>query len=429
MTRPQPFSSRFHWNLQSNPLNDLLEKKRRRGAAVLDLTESNLTAVGLDYPEQEILQALHQPPALRYQPHPRGLLVARQAVADYYRERREAVAVDQIHLTTSTSEGYGFLFKLLTDPGDNVLVPQPSYPLLEFLAGLEAIDLRPYALLYRESAGWEIDLDSLAAAINARTRAIVIVNPNNPTGSFVKRDELAALTALCKQRRLALIFDEVFFDYPLNPPSRGDQGGCSPLEGGPRGVFPFEVGTRWPQSGTTVAEILTFVLSGISKILGLPQMKLGWIAVNGPPQIRQSAQERLDLIADTYLSVSAPIQHALPQWLQLRSLLHQKISDRVASNLRWLIKILKNESRLQLLNLEGGWYATLEIPNLDSEEQLVLSLLEKQNVLVHPGFFFDFPREGFLVLSLLPAPGMFREGVNRLLVQLNVPGASKVPGT
>jgi aspartate/methionine/tyrosine aminotransferase len=419
MTRLQPFSSRFRWNLQSNPLNDLLETKRRRGAAILDLTESNPTVVGLDYPEQEILQALHQPPALRYQPHPRGLLIARQAVADYYRERGEAVAVEQIHLTTSTSEGYGFLFKLLTDPGDHVLVPQPSYPLLEFLAGLEAIDLQPYSLLYRESAGWEIDLDSLAAAINERTRAIVIVNPNNPTGSYVKRDELAELAGLCKQRGPALIFDEVFFDYTFK----------SPLEGGKRGVFPLEVGTRWPQSGTTVTEVLSFVLSGISKILGLPQMKLGWIVVNGPDALRKPAQEYLDLIADTYLSVSAPIQHALPQWLRLWPELHQKISERVSSNLHWLSAALKNDSRLQLLKLEGGWYATLAISNLDSEEQLVLSLLEKENVLVHPGFFFDFPCERYLVLSLLPAPDIFREGVSRLLAQLNVPGALEVPGT
>jgi len=408
VTRRQTFSSRFHWNLQSNPLNDLLESKRRSGATILELTESNPTKVGLNYPE-DLLRALAQPAAMKYEPHPRGLLVARQAVADYHRQRGNDVDVNRIHLTTSTSEGYAYLFKLLTDPGDNVLVPQPSYPLFEFLAGMEGVELRSYLLNYAKRVGWQIDFDSLSAAMNERTRAIVIVNPNYPTGSYVKPDELATLVSLCREKNLSLIFDEVFFDYHFDwarSNSEESHSPKSPLEGGLRGVL---------SSGVAVSGVLTFVLSGISKTLGLPQMKLGWIVVSGPEKLLQPAQEYLDLIADTYLSVSAPVQHAAPYWLGLQSRLHQQIYNRVFDNLQWLSEFLKDQTYARLLKVEGGWYATLEISNLKSEEQLVLNLLEKENVLIHPGFFFDFPREGFLVLSLLSDPSIFRDGLNRVV--------------
>ncbi|HEX9652898.1 MAG TPA: pyridoxal phosphate-dependent aminotransferase [bacterium] len=387
--RAQMFSSRFRWNLQSNPLNDLLETKRLSGVTILDLTESNPTAVGLHYPVAEILPALAQPAALRYEPHPRGLLVARQAVVDYYHQRGDVVDVKQVHLTTGTSEAYAFLFKLLTDHGDNLLVPQPSYPLFEFLAGLEGAELRPYQLDYQTDEGWAIDLDSVSAAINEQTRAIILVHPNNPTGSYVKRTELKSLASLCKKHNLALIFDEVFFDYRL----RGDT------------AF----------GGVAVADVLTFVVSGISKILGLPQMKLGWMVVNGPQGVRRSAQELLDLVADTYLSVSTPIQHAAPHWVRLQPRLRQQIHERVAGNLKWLQTQLRDRPAVRSLNVEGGWYAIIELPKIDSEEQLVLRLLEEENVLIHPGFFFDFPREGFLVMSLLPAADDFQEGLRRLL--------------
>ncbi len=385
-----PFSLRFKWDLQNNPLTVLLEKKRQQGAVILDLTESNPTAVGLRYPE-EIWQALANPAALRYVPHPRGLLKARQAVAKYYQQRGESVEVDRIHLTSSTSEAYTYLFKLLTDPGQNVLAPQPSYPLFEFLAGLEKIELRPYQLRY-EREKWRIDFDSINEAINSHTRAIVLVNPNNPTGSFIKKDEFVKLAKIYANHNLALIIDEVFFDYAFDAAA--------------------------PQSGVAISEVLTFVLSGISKILGLPQMKLGWMVVGGPAAARQPAQQHLDLLADTYLSVSTPIQHAAPDWFALLPILKVQIHQRVQANWNVLQTQLRGNSACRLLNVEGGWYAVLEIPSLHSEEALVLNLLEKDSVLVHPGYFFDFPHEGFLVASLLPAPEIFEEGVNRLITRL-----------
>ncbi|MGH7598954.1 MAG: pyridoxal phosphate-dependent aminotransferase [bacterium] len=386
-----PFSSRFKWNLQTNRLSELLEEKRRQGVKIFDLTESNPTAAGLGYPAEEILQALAQPAALRYEPNPRGLLIARQAVAEYYQQRDEKIDPDQIHLTVSTSEAYMFLLKLLTDSGQNVLVPQPSYPLFEFLAGFEGVDLAPYQLIYHEEKGeWRIDFDSVNAAINSQTRAIMLVNPNNPTGSFVKRDELVELNHLCAEHKLALIVDEVFSDYVVDTDST---------------LIPTLVGN---------SEVLTFVLSGLSKILGLPQMKLGWIVVNGPADLQRQAREYLDLLADTYLSVSTPIQHAAPQWLKIKALLQDQISDRINANLEFLQTHFANQQNYRLLRTEGGWYAIIALPFLRQEEKFVLLLLERDNVLVHPGYFFDFTSDGFLILSLLPPPEIFREGAGRL---------------
>ncbi len=393
--RPFLFSSRFKWSLQTNRLSLLLEEKRRQGSKIFDLTESNPTAAGLDYPTNEILPPLAQSAALRYEPNPRGLLIARQAVAEYYRQRGERVDPDRILLTVSTSEAYMFLFKLLTDSGQNVLVPQPSYPLFEFLAGFEGLELTPYQLVYREAKGeWRVDFDSIAAAINPLTRAIIVVNPNNPTGSFVKREELAALNRLGAEHQLALIVDEVFSDYALD-------------------ANPARIATLVGN-----ANVPTFVLSGLSKILGLPQMKLGWIVINGPENFCHVAQEYLDFIADTYLSVSTPIQHAAPHWLKLQPLLQSPISDRVKANLAFLQKQLANQPHCRLLRAEGGWYAVIELAYLESEEELVLTLLEHDDVLVHPGYFFDFPNEGFLVFSLLPPAEIFREGVGRLLARI-----------
>jgi len=387
------FSSRFKWNLQSNRLNLLLEEKRRRGEKIFDLTESNPTAAGLNYPADDILLALAQPAALRYEPHPRGLLPVREAVSGYYRQRGYEIDVDRIHLTTSTSEAYAFLFKLLADSGHNILVPQPSYPLFDFLAGFENVELVPYQLVYHKEE-WRVDFDSMAGGINQKTRAIILVNPNNPTGSFIKRDELPKLIQLCADHHLTLIVDEVFSDY----------------------IFSSSSGSV--ETLLEVAEVLTFVMSGLSKILGLPQMKLGWIVANGPDALRRQAQEYLDLLADTYLSVSTPIQHAAPQWLKLKSSLQNQIAARVQANLAFLQTRLASHSRCRLLDAEGGWYAVLEIFDSIPEEEFILSLLEKDNVLAHPGYFFDFQKEGFLVLSLLPPPEIFHEGVQRLLVRL-----------
>ena len=388
------FSTRFRWNLASNRLSLLIDEKRRAQAPILDLTESNTTRVGIDYPTDRILSALQQTQAIFYEPAPRGLLAARQAVAGYYRERGLDVDPERIHLTASTSEAYAFLFKLLADQGQAVLVPQPSYPLFEFLAALEGIDLRPYELSYVHPAGWRIDLDSVEKAVTENTRAIIIVNPNNPTGSFIKSSEVEALNQICARCGLALIVDEVFGDYAFAADER-----------------------RFPSLVSNDSS-LTFVMSGLSKMMALPQMKLGWIVTNGPARLRDEAIERLDLIADTFLSVSAPVQHAAPQWMQLRAGLRSQILDRVQGNLAQLAK-LEAGSPCRLLSVEGGWYATLEIPRHFTEEEWVLKLLGSDDVLVHPGYFFDFQREAFLVLSLLPRPEIFREAIERLFAHID----------
>jgi len=386
-------SSRFRWNLESNRLAQLLREKRRAGARILDLTESNPTRAGFSYPAQEILEGLANPATLTYEPEPRGLLSARQTIADYYRERGLPVLPDRVHLTSSTSEAYSFLFKLLADIGDEVLVPQPSYPLFEFLAALEGVELRPYHLIYGHPAGWRIDFDSLESAITGRARAVIAVNPNNPTGSFIAPDERDRLVRLCAENNLALIVDEVFGDYS------------------------WREGEQDSSSCVTSETSLTFVLSGLSKVLGLPQMKLSWIVAGGPARLLCPAQERLDLIADTYLSVGSPPQHASAAWLRLRGGLRRQILDRVLGNLSLLRGVVEGSS-CRLLTAEGGWYATIEIPRHVSEEDWVLTLLGEDDVLVHPGYFFDFAREAYLVLSLLPEPQIFGEAVERMLARI-----------
>ncbi len=384
------FSSRIKWSLESNRLARLLEEKRRSRKNVLDLTESNPTRVGFVYPADEILSALGQEPAMIYEPTPRGLMVTREAIAGYYDERGSDVDSERIHLTASTSEGYSYLFKLLADHGRSVLVPQPSYPLFEFLAALEGVELSPYELSYVHPAGWRIDFNSIGEAINQETSAIIVVNPNNPTGSFIKQNELERLNEVCVRHDLALIVDEVFADYAFDSSEQR----AAPL--------------------VTNDSALTFVMSGVSKVLALPQMKLAWIITSGPQALRDAAIERLDLIADTYLSVSAPVQHAAPVWLKLRAKLQEDVLNRVRVNLKLLADRTEN-SACRLLSVEGGWYATLELPRHYSEEEWALTLLQKDDVLVHPGYFFDFPREAFLVLSLLPEPEVFRKAVNRLI--------------
>jgi alanine-synthesizing transaminase len=388
------FSTRFKWDLQTNRLARLIAEKKRAGARVLDLTESNPTRAGFEFPEAEILPALAQAPAMLYEPQPKGLLIAREAVTAYYAERDFTVDTERIHLTASTSEAYSYLFKLLADQGDNVLVPQPSYPLFDFLAALEGVELRPYELHYIHPAGWQIDFDSIEQALTPATRAIILVNPNNPTGSFIKREELQRLNDICARRELALIVDEVFSDYAFS----GDE--------------------RRAASLVENTQALTFVMSGFSKILVLPQMKLGWIVTNGPASLREEAIERLDLIADTFLSVGAPVQHAAPQWFKLRAGLQRQILERVKGNHDWLANQVEHTS-CRLLAVEGGWYAALEIPRHFPEEELVLRLLAEEDVLVHPGYFFDFPREAFLVFSLLPIPETFRLACERVIKRIN----------
>lgn len=387
-SRRGPFSSRLDWDLRPNALSELLRQKRDAGAAVLDLTESNPTRVDLAYAEEEILGALLDPAVLTYEPSPRGLARTRADVAGYYVERGRNIDPEQVVLTASTSEAYSYLFRLLADPGDELLVPRPSYPLFEFLAGLDSVQVVHYPLPYDD--GWWLDLDGLRARLTPRSRAVLAVNPNNPTGSFLKKDEWERLVELCAGRDLALVIDEVFSDYAFGPDLRRAPAGG---EGGP---------------------VLTFTLNGLSKIAGLPQMKLAWIVVEGPPTLREQAIERLELVADTYLSPSAPTQHAAGRWLALQAPFQQRMMSRLRGNLEALRRAAAG-SPCQVLDVEGGWYATLRLPRTHREQDWVLAFLREDNVLVQPGFFYDFESEPFAVISLLPPPQIFREGIARLM--------------
>jgi alanine-synthesizing transaminase len=387
-----PFSSRLNWDLAPNRLSLLLNEKRAAGAPILDLTESNPTTAGFAYPSDAILSALADPRSLRYEPAAAGMPAARAAVSDYYAEALgNDVSPDRILLTASTSEAYAFVFKLLADPGDEMLVPTPSYPLFDYLAALDAVRVMQYPLVYHGS--WNIDFDALARSVTSRSRAIVLVNPNNPTGSFLKQSELGALLALCREHNLALISDEVFADYAFHD----DPGLVRSLTG--------------------IDEVLTFCLSGLSKVAALPQLKLGWIVTGGPPGDCEQAFERLELIADTYLSVNAPVQGAAPALLGLRGRLQLQILGRVVANRTFLASQIGATSPWNLLSTEGGWHAILEAPRIHSEEEWVLSLLTEDSVLVQPGFFFDFEREAFLVISLLTPEDVFREGIRRILAR------------
>jgi alanine-synthesizing transaminase len=386
------FSSRFHWDFRPNRLTLAMEAKRRAGARVLDLTESNPTHAGLIYPP-EIVRAFADDGMLVYEPAPAGAPAAREAVAAYYAARESRVAVERILLTASTSEAYAYLFKLLCNPGDRVLVPRPSYPLFEFLANMESVEVRQYPLVY--DCGWAIDVEAVADLVTERTRAVVLVNPNNPTGSYVKRAELAGLEKLCAERGMALISDEVFLDYRLGG------SGLASGDAGPAGTL------------AGVEQCLAFSMSGLSKIAGLPQMKLGWIVVSGPANLRTGAMEKLEWIADTYLSVSTPVQCAAARLLKAGEAVQRQIRERCAQNLAFAREALAG-SAANILAVEGGWYITLQAPRIRSEEEWTLELLEREDVLVQPGFFYDFESEAFLVMSLLTGSGVFREGIGRL---------------
>jgi aspartate/methionine/tyrosine aminotransferase len=366
------FSSRLHWDLRPNPISEVLAQKRAAGDCILDLTESNPTQAGIEYPVGEIVEAFATPRMLRYEPNPMGMQAVREALCD---------DPDRVLLTASTSEAYAYLFKLLSDPGDEVLVPRPSYPLFEFLAGMELVCVVQYPLVYH--GVWEIDFEALRTLVTPRTRAIVLVNPNNPTGSYLHNYELPRLVEICREHGLAIISDEVFSEYSLTEP----QGRVTSLR--------------------EVSDVLTFCLSGLSKIAGLPQMKLGWMIVNGPPDLRAAALTRLELIADTYLSVGTPVQAAALKLLEIGQRIKASITLRTRRNLAEL------QSRTSVLHVEGGWYATLHVARVRSEEEWVLGLLQK-GVLVQPGFFYDFPTEAFLIVSLLPPPDVFDEAVGRI---------------
>ncbi|MET0384780.1 MAG: pyridoxal phosphate-dependent aminotransferase [Polyangiales bacterium] len=354
-----------------------------------DLSESNPTRTSLPYPHAELLRALDNPAVRLYQPDPHGLLEARRAVVARMAERGVALDPGQITLASGTSEAYGYLFKLLCDPGDEVLVPEPSYPLFADLCRLEHVHARPYPLHY--DGEWHIGLGELAAAIGEQTRAILLVNPNNPTGSYLKQSELATLETL----GLPLISDEVFSDYALRPDD-----------------------TR-VRSALVSTRALVFALDGLSKQAGLPQWKVSWICANGPAQSLAEAHGRLELIADTYLSVATPTQHALGQLLALAQPVRAAIHARLQRNLSQLRAACASHDAVSLLDVEGGFYATLRVPSVQSEEQWVLELLTQDSVYVQPGYFFDFPREAYLVLSLLTPETTFDEGVTRLLARVS----------
>jgi len=381
------FAERANWNLAGNRLSEALARHRAGGKRLYDLTASNPTECGFDYETETILGALRNPAALRYEPNPKGLEVARLAVTEYYSARGAAVSAEDIVLTTSTSEAYSFVFRLLCDPGDELLIPAPSYPLFGFLADIQDVKLVRYPLVYDH--GWQIDFHSLQQAITPRTRGVIVVNPNNPTGHFVKEKELAKLNELCAARGMALIADEVFLDFAL-----GD-GRLVTLAGN--------------------AGALTFAMSGLSKIAGLPQMKMAWVIASGPAGLKSEALERLEVIADTYLSPNAPVQLATPAFLQQRHGFQKQVMTRVRKNLAELDRRLAGQKTCSRLEVEGGWYAVLRVPATGSDEDLAIELLTKDDVYVHPGHFFDFGAEGHLVVSLLAREEEFAKGIGRVL--------------
>lgn len=392
------FSKRATWDLQPNALSAALAARRQRGEPVVDLMESNPTRAGLSYPD-DLWRALGQVEASVYRPQPLGLPSAREAVAGYYGERGPGVPAERILLTASTSEAYAYLIKLLADPGDQILVPRPSYPLFEYLGGLEGVQVGTYPLRYgppcygtRQSGveRWHIDADRLAAAVGPRTRAVIAVNPNNPTGSYVTAHERACLEDLALDCGFALIADEVFGDYPLAAAT------------GSRPSFAND------------ARALSFTLSGLSKVLGLPQLKLGWVAVAGPEGGVTEALSRLEVISDTYLSVATPVQEALPELLVHRPAIQAAIEARLQGNLRELRGKTADRDHVEVLECEGGWYAVLRVQA--DAERLAVELLKRDGVLVHPGSFYDFPPGEFVVVSLLSRN--LTEGVDQLLTRL-----------
>ena len=382
-------SSRLPKSLEPNSLARAIQARRRGGASLLDLTESNPTRVGLSYPP-DLLAPMADARALEYEPQPLGLWSARAAIAADFRRRGIVISADRVAVTSSTSEAYALLFKLLCDAGDQVLVPHPSYPLFEHLTRLDAVDAVPYSLEYHGS--WRIDVDSVRSALTDRTRAILIVSPNNPTGSFLHRDDLARLAAIAADRQLPLIGDEVFADYKLD----------SAVEA-----------THVLASG----DVLAFSLGGLSKSAGLPQLKLGWIGFGGPPDRVDEMLSAYEIIADTYLSVSTPVQAAAADLIESGAAIRAQIMARIKRNLESLRAQAAAFPAINVLPVEGGWSAVIQVPALTSEEAFVLALLEKDDVLVHPGYFFDFPREAFVVVSLLVAPGVFDQAVARLLAR------------
>ena len=380
------FSRRTEWNLAPNRLTIAHQGALSSGSKIIDLTISNPTRAGIQYVESAILNALANPKALDYDPQPKGQRSAREAVAKYC-SAESIINPETLILTTSTSEGYSYVFRLLCNPDDEVLVPKPSYPLFDFLADLQDVKLIPYSLIYDH--GWQIDFHSLEAGLTKNSRAIVLVHPNNPTGSYISAQERKQLNELCRRHKLALIVDEVFLDYAH--------------DGEHRPTFAAN------------EDALTFTLSGISKISALPQMKLAWIAGSGPRADVAAAMQRLEIIADTYLSLNAPVQVAAPVLLDQRKTIQSQLLSRVRANLSELDRQLASQKSCSRLEVQGGWYAVLRIPVTRSDEDFAVDLLQRRGVLIHPGHFYDFPADGYLVLSLITPEEELRDGISPLL--------------
>jgi len=383
------FSNRTNWELGQNEFAAAIEAAKSSGCELLDLTVSNPTVCGFEYAAVDLLAPLSEPAAMLYAAEPLGTLAAREAVRRYYLDVGADIATDRLCLTTSTSEAYSFLFRLLCDAGDEVLIARPSYPLFDYIARLDDVKLCEYPLLYDPNGtGWAIDIHALESAISDKTRAIVVVHPNNPTGNFASETERAALAQICAERGIALIVDEVFLDYAL-------------------------AGAEHRSFAAGEMPALCFVLSGISKVCGLPQMKASWIAANGPTELVLAAMERLEIIADTFLSMNAPVQQALPHWLANRGSIQLQICERMRMNLVTLKERLRGGSA-QMLAMQGGWTVVLRVPREISGKKFPFAALE-HGVIVQPGEFYGLP-EGRAVLSLLTPPKIWREGLAKLPV-------------
>jgi aspartate/methionine/tyrosine aminotransferase len=380
------FSNRLPGHAEVNALTRAVAGLKAAGTALVDLTESNPTRVGLPYPADRLIAAATDR-ALCYDPQPLGLRTAREAVSADYARRGVAVDPECIVLSASTSEAYSWLFKLLCNPGESVLIPQPSYPLFEHLTRLESVRAVPYRLEYH--GRWEIDFESITAAKDD-VRAVLLVSPNNPTGSYVTAREADTLAAICRERGWALVSDEVFAEYALDAEEPAT-----------------EIARR--------AKVLSFTLGGASKALGLPQMKLAWTIVDGPVKERIDALSGLELIADTFLSVNTPVQVAAPDLFRRAAPIRQAIHERVSRNLAAARDVVRAYPACEVLRVEGGWSAVVRVPATRSEDALALGLLQQEHVLVHPGFFFDFPHEAFVVVSLLPPQDVFADGFGRML--------------
>lgn len=380
------FSHRIPHPISSNSYAQQVTALRKAGATLLDLTTSNPTRAFADYPQDLIRAAFASIPSFTYDPHPFGTESAREAIASCYARRRIRVSHEQIVLTASTSEAYAILFKLLCDPGDEVLIPSPSYPLFEYLASAECVKTVAYRMQY--DGAWYIDFDTLRRGISARTRAIVTVNPNNPTGTFLTRSEREELVAIARAAHIPIICDEVFSDYAIAP--RLDIA---------RTLIEIE-------------DVLSFSLNGLSKVAGMPQLKLGWIAMNGPEADRHAARERLEVLCDTYLSVSTPVQNALVPLLSAGEIFQRTIQERIEANLKCLDQLLAGSAATRL-HLDGGWSAIVRLPSIHHGCDQASKFLDEEEVIVQPGYLFDLPDSHF-VISLLTDPGIFEQGVEAL---------------